>query len=47
MKPVWTKGFVMFLPLWRIEADSNLTLDKIPETFSAMRLGVEVSKFHV
>ena len=47
MKMVKLKEFVVFWTWRRIEADSNHGFYDIPETFSAIRLGVEVSKLHV
>ena len=47
IKPVKAKEFVVLLPYRRAEAGSNCAVYDILEDFSAMRLGVEVSKLHV
>ena len=43
----WENNFVMFWPWWRIGADPNCVCNKISENFSALRLGIEIIKFHV
>ena len=47
MKPVEIKEFVVVLTCRTVKSVSNHTVYEIPDAFSAMSLGVEVSKLHV
>ena len=47
MKLLNEKLCSVFWNLGRIEADLNRAANELPETFSIMRIGVEVSKLHV
>ena len=46
MEYIKEKNFVMVISWWRVEADANLAVNKIPEIFHSMGFGVEVSKLH-
>ena len=46
-KRIKEKDFVMFWPWWRMEAEANRAVNNISETFSTMRLGVQVRNLHV
>ena len=47
MKLIKSKGNVVFRTWRRIQVGYNGAFNEIPEVFSAMGLGVEVSKLHV
>ena len=47
MESVKAKKIVVFIALCRVDAESNFTVNKIPETFDSMGFGVEVSKLHI
>ena len=36
MEPVKAKKFVVFVTWWRVEADANLMINNIPDTYSSM-----------
>ena len=42
MKLVKAKEFVVLWPWWRIGVESNFAVGEIPETFSTIRLVVDV-----
>ena len=47
MEPVDAKKFVMFLPCWRIEPDTDHSINNISRTLSVMRFGVDIRNLHV
>ena len=47
MEPVRANEFVMFGALWRLEAETNCTVNNIPGDFVSMGFGADIIKLHV